>query len=144
MLNAYLDKCLDIVATFDDFVIFHMPHDNNWRANKLAQQASGYNVHRGLLFINDRSVLSLANIETGEPHLDSAAKNVDNQVVAAEEQDWRKPIIDYLQDPSKHVDRAIRQTAFKYALMDDELFWRTVDGMLHKCLSVDQERVAMG
>ena len=89
-------------------------------------------------------MLNLANIETAEPCLDSTTKNVDGEVVAAEEQDWRKPIIDYLQDPSKHVDRALRNAAFKYALLDGELFRRTTDGMLHKCLNADQARVAMG
>ena len=43
-LNAYLDKCLDIVSSFNEFVIKHIPREDNWKANALAQQASGYNV----------------------------------------------------------------------------------------------------
>ena len=37
-LNAYLDRCLDIISCFDEFVIQHK------KANALAQQASCYNV----------------------------------------------------------------------------------------------------
>ena len=43
-LNAYLDRCLDIISCFDEFVIRHIPRDSNQKANALAQQASGYNV----------------------------------------------------------------------------------------------------
>ena len=44
VLNAYLDKCLDIISCFDEFVIRHIPRDSNQKANALAQQASGYNI----------------------------------------------------------------------------------------------------
>jgi ribonuclease HI len=43
-LNAYLDKCLDIISCMDEFVIYHVPREENPKANDLAQQASGYNV----------------------------------------------------------------------------------------------------
>ena len=28
-LNAYLDKCLDIISSFDEFVIRHLPREEN-------------------------------------------------------------------------------------------------------------------
>jgi hypothetical protein len=43
-LNAYLDKCLDIIARFDEFSIHHIYRHENSKANDLAQQASVYNV----------------------------------------------------------------------------------------------------
>jgi ribonuclease HI len=43
-LNAYLDKCVDIIARFDEFSIHHIYRHENSNANDLAQQASGYNV----------------------------------------------------------------------------------------------------
>ena len=43
-LNTYLDRCLDIISYFDEFVIRHIPRDSNQKADALAQQASGYNV----------------------------------------------------------------------------------------------------
>ena len=43
-LNAYLDKCLDIISCFDEFVIRQIPREENEKANALAQQASVYNV----------------------------------------------------------------------------------------------------
>ena len=35
-LNAYLDKCLNISSCFDEFVIKHIPREDNGKANTLA------------------------------------------------------------------------------------------------------------
>jgi hypothetical protein len=43
-LNAYLDKCLDIISCMDEFVIYHVPQEENPMTSALAQQASGYTV----------------------------------------------------------------------------------------------------
>jgi hypothetical protein len=58
--------------------------------------------------------------------------------------DWKRPIIDYLHDPSHKVDRKIRQLAFKFTLVEGELYRQTVDDLLLKCLDSDQAKVAMG
>jgi hypothetical protein len=42
VLNSYRDRCLDIIKLFDTFSIKHIPQEENSRANRLAQQASGY------------------------------------------------------------------------------------------------------
>ena len=36
VLNGYLDKCLDIISCFDEFVIRHIPREDNEKANALA------------------------------------------------------------------------------------------------------------
>jgi Mlc titration factor MtfA (ptsG expression regulator) len=41
-LNAYFDKCLEIIATFNDFTIQHVSRDENTVVNDLAQEASGF------------------------------------------------------------------------------------------------------
>jgi hypothetical protein len=41
-LNAYLDKCLEIIDFFDDFIVQHVFRDENTVVNDLAQQASGF------------------------------------------------------------------------------------------------------
>jgi hypothetical protein len=41
-LNAYIDKCLEIIALFDDFIVHHICRDKNIIANDLAQQASSF------------------------------------------------------------------------------------------------------
>jgi hypothetical protein len=58
--------------------------------------------------------------------------------------DWRKEIIDYLKNPSKKVDKQLRYKASKYVLLEDELYYRTIDGVLLKCLSEEEAKVLMG
>jgi hypothetical protein len=41
-LNANLEKCLEIIALFDDFTVQHIFKDENIVANDLAQQALGF------------------------------------------------------------------------------------------------------
>jgi ribonuclease HI len=41
-LNTYLDKCLEIIAHFDDFNVQHISRDENTVVNDLAQQASDF------------------------------------------------------------------------------------------------------
>jgi len=57
---------------------------------------------------------------------------------------WRKEIIDYLKDPSKRVERHVKFQASKYLLLEEELYYRTVDGVLLKCLGDDEARSLMG
>jgi ribonuclease HI len=46
-LNAYLDKCLEIISLFDDFTVQHVSRDENIVVNDLVQQASGFQANRG-------------------------------------------------------------------------------------------------
>jgi hypothetical protein len=46
-LNAYLDKCLKVIALFIDFTVHHVSRDENTVVNDLAQQASGFQSNRG-------------------------------------------------------------------------------------------------
>jgi hypothetical protein len=59
-------------------------------------------------------------------------------------EDWRKEIINYLKDPSKKIDRQLRYKAIKYVLLEDELYYRTIDGVLFKCLGEEEAKTLMG
>lgn len=117
---------MEIIAALDDFAISHISREENVKANDLAQQASGYQVSRGKLYVLGQSVLQCAEISMAGPD------------------DWRRPIIRYLEDPSQSVDRKVRRQALKYTLLDGELYRRTPEGLLLKCLGPDQSKVAMG
>jgi hypothetical protein len=42
LLNVYLDKYLEIINLFDDFIVHHVFSDENTEANDMAQQALGF------------------------------------------------------------------------------------------------------
>ena len=81
---------------------------------------------------------------TGDVAVDSNSAKKSNSIGAVETQDWRVPFISYLRDPGRGAERNIRRLAFKYVLIDDELYRRTVEDLLLQCLDSDQARVAMG
>jgi hypothetical protein len=55
VLSSYRGRCLDIIKWFDMFSIKHIPREENSRANRLAQQASGYVVSQGVFWITSIS-----------------------------------------------------------------------------------------
>jgi hypothetical protein len=57
VLNSYRDRCLDIINLFDMFSIKHIPREENSRANRLAQQASGYVVTQGVFWVTSVSLV---------------------------------------------------------------------------------------
>ena len=62
---------------------------------------------------------------TGDAAAGSDSAKKDDSIVSAEAQDWRVPLISYLRDPGRGAERNIRRLAFKYVLIDDELYRRT-------------------
>jgi len=66
-----------------------------------------------------------------------------NTISATGADDWRKEIMDYLKDPSKKVERRVRFQATKYVLLEDELYYRTIDGILLRCLGDDEAKGLM-
>jgi hypothetical protein len=187
-LNAHLDKCLDVIARFDEFSIHHIYRHENSRANDLAQQASSYNVSSKNFSITKKLMcahvqylesLSVLGVEidqigssvslsgtpgaqtgltnaptglTGPTVLDSSVSTpwVENSASDGLEHDkadivnWRRPIINYLQDPSQRVDKKVRWFAFKFTLIDGDLYHWTAEDLLLKCLDLDQAKVVVG
>ena len=81
---------------------------------------------------------------TGQTAEKSVSVATSNSKQKAEVADWRVSIVTYLKDPSHGAEKNIRRLAFKYILIDDELYRRTAEDVLPKCLDSDQARVAMG
>ena len=73
-----------------------------------------------------------------------SAENADSTVERAEDQDWRVPIISYLKNHGRGAERNIRRAAFKYILIDNELYRRIAEDLLLKCLDSDRAKVVMG
>jgi len=104
ILRLYHVECLRLLKEFKKVTIEHVPKFHDSNANRLAQHASGYRPMEGVM------------------------------VLEATTDDWRKEIIGYLKDPSKKVNRKIRFQAIKYVLLEEDLYYRTIDGVLLKCI----------
>jgi hypothetical protein len=67
-----------------------------------------------------------------------------SETTTADPDDWRAPLVRYLENTSHIADRKVWQQALKYVMLDNTLYRRTIDSLLVKCLGSDQSRIAMG
>jgi hypothetical protein len=143
---------LGIIHPFYEFSIRHISRVENHRANNLAKDASGYRIKRGKFHNTENLITGVGPIPQAADRLSEGSrpsgvaseillvKLVDNK---ADEIDWRTPIVDYQRNPSVRADRNVRRTTFKYVLRSDELYRRTVDDILLKCLGPSDAILAM-
>jgi hypothetical protein len=59
------------------------------------------------------------------------------------EDDWRKEIVDYLENPSRKVSRKLRYKTIKFVLLDGRLFYKSLDGVLLQCLGPEEAKKMM-
>jgi hypothetical protein len=117
----------------DEFVIYHVPQEENPKANALAQQASGYNVQKRnfreqkLMFSEVEGYFLEEPVQPPPPagqtgYHDQTASSVrsdrpsggnptsatnSSKIVEDEVGDWRTPLIKYLYDPKSITDRKV-------------------------------------
>jgi hypothetical protein len=57
--------------------------------------------------------------------------------------DWRLPLLECIRDPEKTTNKKVKWQVLKYMPLDDDLYRRTIDGVLLKCLGAEQAKVAV-
>jgi hypothetical protein len=120
ILRNYYEECKEILKSFQLVILQHIPRENNGEANRLAQSALGYRENQEVFSINVYSFGS-----------DLA------------EDDWRKEIVDYLKDPSRKVSRKLRYKAIKFVLLDERLYYKSLEGVLLQCLVQEEAKRMM-
>jgi hypothetical protein len=117
------------------FSIRHVGQEHDKATNRLAQQASGYEVRRGTFSVLEE-LISCGAINTNE-----LAVTRENDTT---NEDWRVTLQRFIMDPGGTGDRKVLRQALKYIVLDGELYRRTINVVLLKCLSGEQIKVAMG
>jgi hypothetical protein len=57
--------------------------------------------------------------------------------------DWRLSLLECSRDLGKTTDKKVKQQVLKYTSLADDLYRRTIDGMLLKCFGEEQAKVAV-
>jgi hypothetical protein len=57
--------------------------------------------------------------------------------------DWRLPLLKWIRDPGKTIDKKVKQEVLKYTSLDDVLYRRIIEGVLLKCLGEEQAKVVV-
>jgi hypothetical protein len=74
----------------------------------------------------------------------SSTLDKSSEMMTVDPKDWRTPLVHYLENPGHIANRKVRQQDLKYVMLDNTLYHQTIDGLLHKCLGLDQTKMAMG
>jgi hypothetical protein len=83
------------------------------------------------------------SLRHGPCDLDKSMVLIDLASDVANTVDWRTPFVTHLCDPNMRTDKNIRLVAFKYVMIDDELYHRTPSDVLVKCLGSHDAILAM-
>jgi ribonuclease HI len=100
-------QCQELMTQFRYINFYWIPWTQNSEANDLTHMASGYK---------------------------AMADRADLQVHLLDQGDWRADIFNYLKDSARGAPNRIRYKAMKYVLIGDDMFYRTLEGLLLKCL----------
>lgn len=57
--------------------------------------------------------------------------------------DWRKPIIEYLGNPIGVTERKVKYRVLSYITIGNELFKKTLEGIILKCLGESEDNFAI-
>ncbi|XP_050888847.1 uncharacterized protein LOC127094011 [Lathyrus oleraceus] len=135
--------------------IRHVPRSENQDANELAQVALGYKMSKSklqdMIEVRGKMVSSMPptedvlneNINHGrgpyeecqETHrVEEAWEHEVFSINNSSPTDWRKPIIDYLENPVGSTDRKTEYRVLSYVWSGNELLKKTPEGLLLKFL----------
>jgi hypothetical protein len=54
--------------------------------------------------------------------------------------DWRLPLLKCIRDLRKTTNKKVKQQVLRYTSIDDDLYQRTINGVLLKCLGEEQAK----
>jgi ribonuclease HI len=120
ILRNYYEECKEILKSFQLVILQHIPRENNGEAKRLAQSSSGYRENQEVFAIDVYAFGS-----------------------GLAEDDWRKEIADYLENPSRKVSSKLRYTAIKFVVLDERLYYKPMDGVLLQCLGQEEAKRMM-
>jgi hypothetical protein len=139
--------------------------------NNLAHEASGFLSNRGKFsFLDKPNVLvcqtgqfgflpmcsvTICSAEPSSAKLDgpvsktggsriSRISDESSEPMTVDSDDWRTPLVCYLENHGHIANRKVQRQAFKYVMLDNSLYRRTIYGLLLKFLGSDQSKIAMG
>ncbi|XP_073037020.1 uncharacterized protein [Primulina eburnea] len=107
----------------------HVPRQDSWEADKLAQIASGLRIspeltHK-LLLVQKRNHPSIY-----QRGIQGVTFDIDFELA----EDWRAEIKDALKNPEQKLHYGLKMRILYYVLMKDELYKKGDDGLLLRCL----------
>ncbi|XP_043700115.1 uncharacterized protein LOC122650800 [Telopea speciosissima] len=135
LVRHHLLVC-SLITQFDEVSIRYVPRLKNQTANSLAQVASSLRPMEDCL---KRTIVLQKQLVSSVLDLDLVEVNQ----VEDTQPDWRTLLIQFLRDPSLNMDKKTKYRALRYVLVGGDLFKKGKDGLLLKCVSLNESMVIM-
>ena len=136
-LAPYFATASQLLGLFDDVVLKFKPRDFNKEANELAQLASGLKIGDGF---GQRTVLVEKRVL---PSIRDRGLDLEVMAIDPDSGDWRTPIMIRLVNPGGVKDRKLRLLATQFVMYEGELYKKSSDGLLLRCLGKDEAMLVM-
>ncbi|CAL2247415.1 unnamed protein product [Prunus armeniaca] len=137
-LAVYLVTARNLLTEFREATWEHIPREENCAVNELAQVATGIQMPEDYV---QRS------IKLGKKSLPSVltrGMEIDVNSAIITEDDWRNPIIKYLQYPTLPSEKKVRIMALNYLMWNGDLVRNSKDEVLLRCLGKKEYMKVMG
>ncbi|XP_020415444.1 uncharacterized protein LOC109947969 [Prunus persica] len=137
-LAVYLVAARNLLTEFREATWEHIPREENFVANELAQVASGIQMPEDCV---------QRIIKIGRKSLPSVlTRGIEIEVNSAliTEDDWREPIMTYLQYPTLPSKKRVRIMATNYLMWNEDLVRKSKDEVLLRCLGKTEYMKVMG
>ncbi|XP_075478796.1 uncharacterized protein LOC142519646 [Primulina tabacum] len=129
VLAPYFTAASQLLDDFEDVTFQHMPRQDNWEADELAQIASGLRMSpeltHTLLLVQKRNHPSIYQLGIQVDTFD-----IDVELAGY----WRDEINDALRNPEHNLHYGLKMRVLHYVLVEDELYRKGDDGLLLRCL----------
>ncbi|CAL2232523.1 unnamed protein product [Prunus armeniaca] len=137
-LAVYLVAARNLLTEFREATWEHIPREENFAANELAQVATGiqipeYCVQR-IIKIGKKSL----------PSVLARGMEIDVNSATIAEDDWRNPIMTYLRYPTLPSEKKVRIMALNYLMWNEDLVRKSKDEVLLRCLGKKEYMKVMG
>ncbi|CAL9012730.1 unnamed protein product [Prunus brigantina] len=137
-LAVYLVAARNLLTEFREVTWEHIPREENYAANELAQIATGIQMPEDCV----QRIIKVG--KKSLPSVLTRGMEIDVNFAVISENDWRNPIINYLQYPTLPSEKRIRIMALSYLMWNGDLVRKGKDEVLLRCLGKKESMKIMG
>ncbi len=137
-LAVYLVAARNLLTEFREATWEHIPREENFAANELAQVASGIQMPEDCV----QRIIKIGRKSL--PSVLTRGMEIEVNSALITEDDWRGPIMTYLQYPTLPSERRVRIMATNYLMWNEDLVRKSKDEVLLRCLGKTEYMKVMG
>ncbi|KAI5323274.1 hypothetical protein L3X38_032346 [Prunus dulcis] len=137
-LAVYLVAARNLLTEFREATWEHIPREENFAANELAQVASGIQMPEDCV----QRIIKIGRKSL--PSVLTRGMEIEVNSALITKDDWRGPIMTYLQYPALPSERRVRIMATNYLMWNEDLVRKSKDEVLLRCLGKTEYMKVMG